>query len=75
MKMSVPEMIPVVSSNIQSIGYDEESETLYVQFLNGSLYEYKNVPLMEFEQLKNASSIGSYMHRNIKGAYPYMRIE
>jgi len=68
-------MQPVSSSNIDSVGYDESSEILYIRFLNGSLYIYKNVSLLVYEQLLSAPSLGSYMHRNIKGAYAYERIE
>ena len=72
--MNLPEMQPVSSSNVDSVGYDENTETLYVQFLNGTIYEYKNVPIMVFEQLLSSPSIGSYMHRNIKGIFSYQRI-
>lgn len=68
------DMIPVSSSNVESIGYNDRDQTLYVQFLSGSLYIYKNVPSFEFENLRNAPSIGSYLNRNIKGAYSYERI-
>ncbi|MES2557747.1 MAG: KTSC domain-containing protein [Bacteroidota bacterium] len=72
--MSLPEMIPVSSSNIESIGYDEQNEQVYVRFLNGSLYIYKGVPKHEFENLRDAPSLGSYLHRNYKNIYPYERI-
>lgn len=72
--MSIPEMIPVSSSNIESIGYDEQNQQVYVRFLNGSLYVYKGVPLHEFENLRDAPSLGSYLHRNYKNVYPYERI-
>ncbi|PKN65374.1 MAG: KTSC domain-containing protein [Deltaproteobacteria bacterium HGW-Deltaproteobacteria-15] len=69
------EMIPTIgSSTVDSIGYDEAMQILRVKFLKGGLYEYRNVPLMEFEQLRNAPSVGSYLARNIKGSYPYDRI-
>ena len=69
------EMIPIIgSSNVDSIGYDEATQILRVKFLKGGLYDYKNVLPMEFEQLKNAPSVGSYLARNIKGNYPYERI-
>ena len=71
----MPEMINVSSSNIESIGYEEQDETVYVRFLNGSLYIYKGVPLHEFENLRDAPSLGSYLHRNYKNVYPYERIE
>lgn len=72
--MSIPEMIPVSSSNIESIGYDDENEQVYVKFLNGSLYVYKGVPIHEFENLRDAPSLGSYLHRNYKNIYPYERV-
>lgn len=70
-----PDMIPVSSSNVSEIGYDEKNQTVYVRFLNGSLYIYKGVPEADFEGLKNAPSVGSYLHRNYKNVYPYERIE
>lgn len=72
--MSIPEMTPVSSSNIESIGYDEQEEIVYVRFLNGSLYVYKGVPIHEYENLLQAPSHGSYLHRNYKNVYPYERI-
>lgn len=71
----MPNMISVISSNIESIGYEEKDETVYVRFLNGSLYIYKGVPLHEYENLRDSPSLGSYLHRNYKNVYPYERIE
>lgn len=70
----MPEMIQVSSSNIDKIGYDADTQVVYVQFLNGSTYIYKGVPEFEYENLKNSPSVGSYLNRNYKNAYPYERI-
>ena len=67
-------MIEVSSSNVGAIGYDESSQTLYVKFLNNTMYIYKGVPIVEFDGLRNAPSVGSYLHRNIKNLFPYERI-
>ncbi|MBE2226243.1 MAG: KTSC domain-containing protein [Ignavibacteria bacterium] len=64
----------VTSSNVEAIGYDESSNTLRVWFLNGSVYDYLNVPSIEYNALSNAPSIGSYLARNIKGVYPYSKV-
>lgn len=72
--MSEIAMIPVESSNVESIGYDEGTQTLRIKFLSGATYDYKNVLAMEYEQLKNAPSIGSYLNRNIKGNYAYEKV-
>jgi hypothetical protein len=71
--MPIPDMQPVSSSNIAAIGYDAENQTVYVQFLNGSTYAYKGVPEHEFENLRTAPSVGSYLNRNYKNIYPYER--
>ncbi|HYD86274.1 MAG TPA: KTSC domain-containing protein [Vitreimonas sp.] len=67
------ERLPVSSSNIAEIGYDQGAETLEVLFKNGGLYHYFNVPPVEYEQLINATSVGSYFNHNIKGRYAESR--
>lgn len=71
--MPLPEMQPVSSSNVVAVGYDAENQVVYVQFLNGSTYAYKGVPEHEFENLRSAPSVGSYLNRNYKNVYPYER--
>lgn len=71
----MPEMIPVVSSNVAAVGYEASSQIVYVRFSDGKMYIYKGVPEIEFENLKNAPSVGSYLHRNYKNIYPYERVE
>lgn len=63
----------VSSSNIAAVGYDAENQMVYVQFLDGSTYAYKGVPEHEYENLRTAPSIGSYLNRNYKNVYPYER--
>lgn len=65
-------MIPVSSSNISSIGY--ENGTLYVTFHHGGLYAYFNVPESIYHGLMSASSHGSYLASHVKGVYSYKRI-
>lgn len=66
--------IAVQSSNISSIWYNEETETLEIEFLNWSVYEYKNVPLVVYEALMSAPSHGVYLNAYIKNVYPYEQI-
>ncbi len=64
--------IPVDSSMLTAIGYDPNQESLYVEFNNtGYIYEYHEVEPEVFEELKSASSIGSYMRNNILDCYGY----
>lgn len=62
------------SSNVEAIGYDEDSQTVRVWFLNGSIYDYSGVNSVEYNALKVAPSVGSYLHRNFKGQYPYEKV-
>ena len=68
------EMQFVDSSNIERIGYDLNSNTLRVEFKSNRTYDYSNVPESVFNELRNASSVGSYHARNIKNSYPYAEI-
>ena len=61
--------IRVVSSNIRSVGYEANTETLEVEFASGSVYQYFDVPESEYEGLMNAASKGKYFNRNIKDNY------
>ena len=68
------EMEKVKSSNLSEVGYDEEEETLVVQFKNGSKYTYDDVPVSEYHALMGAPSVGKYFNTNIaKGGYSYKR--
>ena len=64
----------VISSNVASVGYDANTMTLEVEFTNGSVYQYFDVPGTEYEALLNASSVGTYLNQNIKTSYRYAQI-
>ena len=72
--MSNVERKHVASSNIASIGYDEKTETLEVEFLNGSIYQYYNVPLSIHQQIMQEGSKGMFFNQYVKNAYPYSRV-
>ena len=66
---------PVSSSNLASVGYDEETRTLEVEFNSGSVYQYDRVPKSEFDGLMSAASHGRYFDQNIKkGGYSYRQV-
>lgn len=66
------DMIPVSSSDIASVGY--ENGTLYIRFNSGGLYKYSDVPESAYHGLMSASSHGKYFHAYIKNSYSYLRI-
>lgn len=65
---------PVASSNVAAVGYDEPSQTLEVEFTNGTIYQYYNVSQSIFEQLMQAGSKGQFLAYQIKNAHPYSRV-
>lgn len=73
--MDTPKLIPVESSNIAALGYDEKKEEAYVKFLNGAVYAYSDVSPEQFEKLKSAESIGSYLAKVFKNQHPARKID
>lgn len=65
---------PVTSSNIASIGYDESTSTLEIEFLNNSIYQYFDVPQHIYQGLMQADSHGQFLAQNIKGVYRYSKV-
>lgn len=64
----------VSSSNIVSVGYDAGHQILEVEFHNGSVYQYMDVPPSVHEALMDASSHGSYLNQYIKGRFRYQQV-
>jgi len=65
---------PISSSNLVSVGYDENTRTLEVEFKGGSVYQYFDVPRTVLDELINSGSAGSYFASNIKNSYRYSRL-
>jgi len=59
------ERTPVESSNVASVGYDEETKTLEVAFKSGSIYQYSGVEPQTHADLMGAESIGKFVQQNI----------
>ncbi|MCX6582962.1 MAG: KTSC domain-containing protein [Candidatus Aminicenantes bacterium] len=66
--------IPVQSSNVEGVGYDSKSQTLEVEFKNGNIYQYFDVPDAVYHEMVNAGSAGKFLINNIKGVYRYARV-
>lgn len=64
----------VSSSNIQSIGYDEETQVLEVEFKSGAVYQYTGVNVHLAHNLLGATSVGSFFAQNIKDSFSFKRV-
>lgn len=65
---------PVSSSNLVSVGYDENSQTLEIEFNNGAIYQYYNINFGLYNQFMQSASKGQFLHAYIKNAYAYSRV-
>ncbi len=65
---------PVASSNIKSVGYDEGTMILEIEFHSNEVYQYFGVSEATFSGLICAFSKGTYLNEYIKGRYQYRRV-
>jgi KTSC domain len=64
----------VSSSNIVSVGYEEASETLEVEFANGTVYQFYNVGRGLYDEFVSSTSKGQFFNANIKNNLPFSRV-
>lgn len=64
----------VFSSNVQTVGYDEETQEMVITFSNGRQYAYEGVPEHVAHNLSNSVSVGTALNAEIKGRYPYRKL-
>lgn len=67
-----PALTPVKSSNISGIAHDGQS--LWVKFLNGTLYRYPTAGADLHTGMLTAESAGQYFHKHIKSAHKGERV-
>ncbi len=58
---------PVNSSSVRSVGWSDG--TLELEYVNGSTYQYYDVPQPTYAALLASSSIGAYVNTHIKPHY------
>lgn len=74
-------MVPVTSSNVRSVGYDDTGKVLYIQYKGyepkrgqnkpDTLYKYFYVPERVYLKMLGARSKGKFVSWHIKGRYRY----
>jgi hypothetical protein len=68
------EMKNLSSSQIKSIGYDIDLGDMYVEFNNGKVYKYVDVPEWTYNALLRADSPGKFFHGEIKNHFDYENV-
>ncbi|MDD2715146.1 MAG: KTSC domain-containing protein [Candidatus Wallbacteria bacterium] len=64
----------VQSSQLKSVGYDNENKVLEVEMSDGSIVQYYDVPKREYENLLNAESHGKFFYRYVKEKYQHQQV-
>ena len=83
--MTIVRLVDVDSTQIHSIGYDPETQTLAIRFTRGygdkrgpgSLYHYANVTQEDYDAFLAAESKGKHFGAHIKPSadkFPYTKI-
>jgi hypothetical protein len=60
---------PVMSSHLASVGYDEQTGRLAVEFRDGEIYEYANVPQETYIELITSKSVGKFFNQAIRSQF------
>ncbi len=61
------------SKAINSFDYDSTKEILRVEFQNGSVYQYLDVPSSVYKELKDSPSVGQYFNSSIRDKFGFNR--
>jgi lysyl-tRNA synthetase, class II len=61
------------SAFIQSLDYDAEKKILRIEFNNGSIYQYNDVPETVYKEMKETPSVGQYFNTHIRDQYGFDR--
>jgi KTSC domain len=60
---------PVQSSAIAAVGYSKRSHVLEIEFVNGAIYRYLDVPPDVYHDLLAAKSKARFYDQNIRAKY------
>jgi hypothetical protein len=64
----------VNSSAVRSVGYDQRSRILEVEFVSGEVYRYLGVERIVYGALLRSDSLGRFVNERIKPRYPSVHV-
>ena len=65
---------PVESSGLAAVGYSKKLHALEIEFHDGLIYRYLEVPLPMYRELMAADSKAHFYNSNIRGKYRCLRV-
>lgn len=66
---------PVHSHALAAIGYSKRLHALEVEFVNGAVYRYNNVPPEIYRDLLDAPSKARFYDANVRGHFPSVHVK
>jgi len=67
--------IPIASSHINNVQYDNDEGVMFVEFKNGSRYRYSNVDPTVYTAFMHSPSKGNYLHKVMRQVCPCEKME
>jgi len=68
-------VIPIDSTAIARVGYDDARRVLSIEYRNGRTYDYFDVPAAVYMDLLSAASAGEFINLEIKPNYDCIEAE
>ena len=66
---------PVHSHALAAVGYSKRLHALEVEFVNGAIYRYSNVPPEIYHELLGAPSKAQFYDANVRGHFPAVHVK
>jgi KTSC domain len=66
---------PVHSHALAAVGYSKRLHALEVEFVNGAIYRYSNVPPEIYRDLLGAPSKAQFYDANVRGHFPSVHVK
>ena len=70
----IPDLTPIKSSMFTGHHYDPNTRQMTVQFKNGAVHTFDDVPMEKHEAFTGSASPGKYFNERIKQMYPSRKI-
>jgi hypothetical protein len=66
--------VAVESKALAAVGYSKRLRALEIEFRNGAIYRYLDVPRSVHKGLMNAPSKARFYHKNVRGRYRSLHV-
>jgi len=67
--------VRVPSTAVAAVGYSKRLHALEIEFVNGAIYRYLNVPISVYQSLISADSKARFYDENVRGKYRSVHVK